>query len=35
MAGFNLEPRLDTKRFAANLSRSVKRNFPAPTRDQI
>ena len=24
MARFNLEPRLDTKRFAANLSRSVK-----------
>jgi large subunit ribosomal protein L34 len=27
MARFNLEPRLDTKRFAANLSRSVKPEF--------
>jgi large subunit ribosomal protein L34 len=27
MARFQPQPRLDTRRFAANLSRSVKRNF--------
>jgi large subunit ribosomal protein L34 len=35
MARFSAQPRLDTKRFAANLCRSVKRSFSAPTRYQF
>ena len=32
MARFNPQPRLDTRRFTDNLSRSVNRSFSAPTR---